>query len=99
MVTTQIAMAPCASDINDIGVEDDKAGDDGRGYECDETDQFHQVVRHLVAIGDTRAKAAGRTARRNLADMAPGYTQQPVLRLTRPLAFRPTDTAQLAMSA
>ena len=92
MNTTQISMAPRAGDIDDIGREDDNAGD-GRGYERDETDRFHQVIRHLVATGDSRAKAAGRTARRTLSDMAPGYTQQPVLRLTRPLTFRPADDA------
>lgn len=98
MNTAQIVTASRASDINDIGREDDKSGD-GRGYERDETDLFHQVIRHLVATGDSRAQASGRTARRTLADMDPGYTQQPVLHLTRPLTFRPANTEQLAASA
>ncbi|MEV8103571.1 hypothetical protein [Streptomyces sp. NPDC088135] len=63
--------------------------------ERDETDQFHQVVGQLVATGDIRARAAGRRARRTLADMAPGAELQPILRLTRPLTFRSADEACL----
>ncbi|MFI5635169.1 hypothetical protein ACIA8E_38670 [Streptomyces sp. NPDC051664] len=59
----------------------------------DETDQFHQLVQQLVADGDTRAWAAGRRARRTLAEMVPGDTRQPVLRLARPLTFRAADDA------
>ncbi|MBK3588656.1 hypothetical protein JHN49_35205 [Streptomyces sp. MBT57] len=39
------------------------------------------------------AVAAGRQARRTLAQMAPGTTQQPVLLMTRPLTFTPTAPA------
>ncbi|MFD5065155.1 hypothetical protein [Streptomyces sp. NPDC058394] len=58
-----------------------------------ETDQFHQLVQQLAADGDDRARAAGRRARRTLAEMAPGYSHQPVLRLTGPLTFRAADDA------
>ncbi|WP_405393481.1 hypothetical protein OG596_38330 (plasmid) [Streptomyces sp. NBC_01102] len=78
------ALAPRAGVAEEIGRKDDRGGDDGRGYERDETDQFHQVVRHLVVEGDDRARAAGRQARRTLAEMAPGYERQPVLVLHRP---------------
>ncbi|HEY9327063.1 MAG TPA: hypothetical protein VIS09_02290 [Streptomyces sp.] len=77
-----------------FGVADDMSrDDDARGFERDETDQFHQVVRHLVVEGDDRARSAGRQARRTLAEMAPGYERQPVLVLTRQLAFRSADDA------
>ncbi|MFD5065267.1 hypothetical protein [Streptomyces sp. NPDC058394] len=58
-----------------------------------ETDQFHQLVQQLAADGDDRARAAGRRARRTLAEMAPGYTRQPILHLARPLDFRAADDA------
>ncbi|MFF0051638.1 hypothetical protein [Streptomyces sp. NPDC005498] len=58
-----------------------------------ETIQFRQLVDHLVADGDDRARAAGRQARRTLAEMVPGYAPQPVLRLTRSLDFRAADDA------
>ncbi|MET8275730.1 hypothetical protein [Streptomyces sp. NPDC005096] len=57
------------------------------------TDPFHQLVDHLIADGDDRARSAGRRARRTLAEMVPGYARQPVLRLTRPLTFRAADDA------
>ncbi|MFF1847097.1 hypothetical protein ACFVW9_36155 [Streptomyces sp. NPDC058217] len=63
------------------------------GIRREETDPFHQLVDHLVADGDDRARAAGRQARRTLAEMAPGYARQPVLRLIRPLNFRAADDA------
>ena len=77
-------LAPRAGVIDDIRREDDR-----KGYERDETDTFHQLVDHLVDDGDTRARTAGRRARRTLAEMAPGYARQPVLLLTRPLVFEP----------
>ncbi|WEH43983.1 hypothetical protein [Streptomyces sp. AM 2-1-1] len=81
-------LAPRAG-IDDIRREDDQSGHDGSGYERDETDTgFHQLVRQLVDDGDTRARSAGRRARRTLAAMAPGYERQPVLRLTRFLPMR-----------
>ncbi|MFC8263687.1 hypothetical protein ACFUNF_40325 [Streptomyces sp. NPDC057291] len=86
-------LTPCAGTIDDIRREDDRGGDDGRGYERDETDQIHRVVRQLVADSDDRARAAGRWARRTLAEMAPGYARQPILRLIRPLNFRAADDA------
>lgn len=95
MATNQTVVSqagPAEDTSREISREDDRAGD-GRGYERDETDRFHQVIRHLVATGDSRAQAAGRNARRTLADMAPGYTQQPVLRLTRDLTYRSADDA------
>ncbi|MFI6728732.1 hypothetical protein [Streptomyces atratus] len=61
------------------GMEDD---DNQRGYERDETDQYHRLVRQLVTDGDCRARFASRRARRTLADMVPGYVRQPVLRMT-----------------
>ncbi|SDE33053.1 hypothetical protein F610DRAFT_06842 [Streptomyces sp. LaPpAH-199] len=64
-----------------------------KGYERDETDTFHQFVGRLVLDGDHRAAAAGRPARRTLAQMAPGTTRQPVLLLTRPLTFTPSAPA------
>ncbi|MFJ4858627.1 hypothetical protein [Streptomyces sp. NPDC088730] len=85
-----------AADVGrEIGRQDDRGGDDGRGFERDETDQFHQIVRGLVDDGDRRAHAAGRQARRTLAEMAPGQTRQPVLRMARQLSFTPTAPAGL----
>ncbi|MGZ2360955.1 hypothetical protein LRE75_30475 [Streptomyces sp. 372A] len=81
-------VAPRAGKIEDIGSEDD-----ARGYERDETDQHHQLVDRLVADGDTRARAAGRRARRTLAEMQPGYKRQPVLQLVRSFTFRSADDA------
>ncbi|MFG3179978.1 hypothetical protein ACGFZC_33635 [[Kitasatospora] papulosa] len=74
------------------GMEDD---DNRRGPERDETDTdlFRQLVRQLVDDGDGLAAAAGRQARRTLAQMAPGQPRQPVLLLTRPLTFTPTAPA------
>ncbi|MER8268020.1 hypothetical protein ABT007_27915 [Streptomyces griseus] len=72
------------------GMEED---DNAKGFERDETDQFHQVVRRLTDHGDRRAAVAGRRARRTLAEMAPGQSRQPVLHLTRPLTFTPTAPA------
>ncbi|MFJ1847071.1 hypothetical protein [Streptomyces sp. NPDC088146] len=72
------------------GMEDD---DNARGYERDETDQYHRLVRQLVNDGDHRARSAGRQARRTLTEMAPGYTRQPVLLLTRPLTYKAADDA------
>ncbi|MGQ4358286.1 hypothetical protein [Streptomyces drozdowiczii] len=81
-------VAPRAGKIDDIGSEDDN-----QGYKRDETDQFHQLVDHLVADGDSRARAAGRRARRTLTEMAPGYGRQPVLRLAPAVEFRRADDA------
>ncbi|WP_328698512.1 hypothetical protein [Streptomyces sp. NBC_00342] len=83
-------LAPQAGAIDDIRREDDR-----KGYERDETDQFHQVVRGLVDDGDRRAYAAGHQARRTFAEMAPGQTRQPVLRMARQLSFTPTAPAGL----
>ncbi|MFD7761868.1 hypothetical protein [Streptomyces microflavus] len=85
----QTVLTPRAGVAEEIGRQDDQSGDDGRGYERDETERFHQIVRHLMDDGDQRANAAGRRARRTLAQMAPGTTQQPVLLMTRPLTFTP----------
>ncbi|WP_237554366.1 hypothetical protein [Streptomyces sp. SID724] len=84
---------PRAGVADDIGREEDRSGDDGCGYERDETDQFNRLVQQLVAEGDDRAAGAGRRARRTLAEMAPDQSRQPVLRLTRPLTFTPTAPA------
>ncbi|MEU3706914.1 hypothetical protein AB0E82_32005 [Streptomyces anulatus] len=71
---------------DNIRREDDQSGDDGRGYERDETERaFQQLVEQLVADGDTRAVTAGRRVRRTLQEMAPGYVRQPVLILHRPV--------------
>ncbi|MFE1824000.1 hypothetical protein ACFW9S_34025 [Streptomyces anulatus] len=78
-------LAPRAGTIGDIGREDDQSGDDGRGYERDETERaFQRLVQQLVVDGDDRAAGAGRRARRTLQEMAPGYIRQPVLTLYRP---------------
>ncbi|MFF9638811.1 hypothetical protein ACF1D2_30055 [Streptomyces bacillaris] len=67
------------------GLADDMTRDDNRrGFERDETDQFHQLVRQLVNDGDDRAAAAGRRARRTLQEMDPDYIRQPVLTLLPP---------------
>ncbi|MEV7711198.1 hypothetical protein [Streptomyces sp. NPDC088270] len=87
---TGLAFAPRAGKIDEVGREDDRSGHNGSGYERDETDQFHQLVRDLVADGDEIARSAGRQARRTFAEMAPGQTRQPVLRMTRQLTFTPT---------
>ncbi|GGY77170.1 hypothetical protein GCM10010342_76120 [Streptomyces anulatus] len=84
------ALAPRAGVADEIGDLDDRSGDDGRGYERDETERFHQLVRQLTAEGDDLAAAVGRQARRTFAEMAPGQSRQPVLHLTRPLTFTPT---------
>ncbi|WP_333732555.1 hypothetical protein [Streptomyces sp. IBSBF 3010] len=84
---TPAVIPPRAGTIDDIGSEDD-----AKGFERDETDQFHQLVDRLAAEGDTRARAVGRRARRTLAEMQPGYQRQPVLQLVRrPLTFRSAD--------
>ncbi|WUH72172.1 hypothetical protein OHB13_38265 (plasmid) [Streptomyces sp. NBC_00440] len=80
--------------VGRAGIADDiRREDDSRGYERDEADQFHQLVDRLVVTGDDRARAAGRRARRTLAEMAPGYTRQPILRLTRPLPMAGANDA------
>ncbi|MET9535565.1 hypothetical protein ABZY02_34285 [Streptomyces sp. NPDC006649] len=77
-----------------VGIADDiRREDDNKGYERDETDQLHQLVDRLATVGDIRAREAGRRARRTLAEMAPGHTRQPILRLTRPLPMRGADDA------
>ncbi|MFD8474851.1 hypothetical protein ACFV2E_22790 [Streptomyces globisporus] len=73
--------------------------DNQRGYERDETDQLHQVVRRLTDDGDRRARAAGRHARRTYAEMAPGQTRQPVLQMTRQLTFTPSVSSKSADDA
>lgn len=77
-MTTRIY--PRAGTVDDIRREDD-----ARGYERDETDAFHQLVRHLVADGDRRAQQAGHRARRTLDEMAPGYNRPPLLAFAQPL--------------
>ncbi|OKK05280.1 hypothetical protein AMK09_37630 [Streptomyces sp. CB02488] len=61
--------------------EDEEQRDNDLGPMPDET-EFHQLARF-----------AGRQARRTLAEMDPGRTRQPVLRMTRPLTFTPTAPA------
>ncbi|WP_192815829.1 hypothetical protein OG582_39375 (plasmid) [Streptomyces anulatus] len=92
-------LAPHAGVADEIGRQDDRGGHDGRGYERDETDQFHQVVRRLTDDGDRRARAAGRRTRRTFAEMAPGQARQPVLHMTRPLTFAPTASRASADDA
>lgn len=76
------------------GYRDREEEDNQRGYERDETDtDFHQLVRHLATDGDDRASTAGRRARRTLAEMVPGYEQQPILRMTRALPLRAATEA------
>ncbi|MFE7616824.1 hypothetical protein [Streptomyces sp. NPDC057496] len=73
-----------AGDIDEIHREDESSGHNGSGYELDETEAaFRQLVQDLVAVGDDRARTAGRRARRTYADMLPGaYDRQPILRMT-----------------
>ncbi|MET9804663.1 hypothetical protein [Streptomyces sp. NPDC006368] len=69
------------------GIIDDIERDDNRrGFERDETDAFHRLVRHLVADGDRRAQHNGRRARRTLAEMAPGHAPLPMLPAGWPVA-------------
>ncbi|MFF5893834.1 hypothetical protein ACFY72_34460 [Streptomyces globisporus] len=82
---------PAAAAAGGYGGWEDE--DNRRGYERDETDQYHQLVGRLVADGDQRAAAAGRRARRTRAEMAPGQAPQPVLYMTRPLGFAPSAPA------
>ncbi|WP_331763427.1 hypothetical protein [Streptomyces anulatus] len=94
-------LAPRARTIGDnIRREDDQSGDDGRGYERDETERaFQRLVQQLVVDGDDRAAAAGRRARRTLKDMN-GQSLPPVLQmLTRPLTFTPTPAGPAAGAA
>ncbi|MFF8798055.1 hypothetical protein [Streptomyces globisporus] len=78
-------LAPRAGVADEIGRQDDRGGDDGRGYERDETDRvFRNLVGQLVVDGDDRAAVAGRRARRTLQEVAPDYVRQPVLILHRP---------------
>ncbi|GAA4694481.1 hypothetical protein [Streptomyces youssoufiensis] len=53
-------------------VEDLERDDDAGGYERDETDALHRLIKLLVADGDRRAAAAGRRARRTRAEMKAG---------------------------
>ncbi|MFE4922373.1 hypothetical protein [Streptomyces sp. NPDC056661] len=57
----------------------------------EETDPFHQLVDHLIADGDDRARAAGPAAPSPRWHRA--TPPQPVLHLTRPLTFRAADDA------
>ncbi|MEU3065043.1 hypothetical protein [Streptomyces subrutilus] len=59
--------------------EDMERDDNTRGFERDETDRFHRLVRQLVVDGDRRAAYVGRTARRTLDEMMPGATTAPLL--------------------
>lgn len=54
--------------------DDEERRDNDRGFERDETDTFHQLVRHLVTDGDRRAATAHRRSRRTLQEMSPGTT-------------------------
>ncbi|MEU4180968.1 hypothetical protein [Streptomyces sp. NPDC026589] len=74
------------------GYGDWEDSDNQRGYERDETDQFHQLVQSLVGDGDARAAVAGRRARRTVKEMT-GQSLPPVLHMTRPLTFVPTAPA------
>ncbi|WP_326681029.1 hypothetical protein [Streptomyces sp. NBC_01237] len=84
--TLRAPWADSRTTAEEIGRQDDRGGDDGRGYDRDETDtrQHHRLVERLVADGDHRAHTAGRHARRTLGEMVPGHTRQPVLILHRP---------------
>ncbi|MET9656818.1 hypothetical protein [Streptomyces sp. NPDC006510] len=73
--------------------EDEEQKDNDLGPMPDETEQYHRLVRQLVADGDHRAQAAGRRARCTLAEMAPGYDRQPVLLLTPQITMRGADDA------
>ncbi|MGY4918474.1 hypothetical protein ACWD9K_25170 [Streptomyces sp. 900116325] len=59
-----ITLTPYAGTIDDIRHEDDCGGDGGHGYERDETDKLHRVVRQLVADGIERLQDAYLNRRR-----------------------------------
>ncbi|WDN56433.1 hypothetical protein [Streptomyces clavuligerus] len=78
----------------EAGVVDDVQDEEERDWlepHDDPAQQFHRLVRHLAADGDQRAAAAGRKARRTLAEMAPGHVRQPLLTPT------PTPTGREAV--
>ncbi|WP_147992836.1 hypothetical protein [Streptomyces sp. t39] len=58
---TRTIPAPASSLYDDMEDEDNRRGP--------EPEDFHRLVRHLVADGDARAALAGRRARRTLAQM------------------------------
>ncbi|MET9466599.1 hypothetical protein ABZY44_17680 [Streptomyces sp. NPDC006544] len=65
------------------GIYDDMERDDNRrGFERDETDAnkaLGQLLHRMAGEHDLRIPAH-RRVRRTLADMAPGYKRQPILR-------------------
>ncbi|MFJ4343138.1 hypothetical protein [Streptomyces sp. NPDC088915] len=50
-----------------------------RGYEREPEARFHELVQHLVADGDRRARSVGRQARRTREQMAPGHQPRELL--------------------
>ncbi|MER5966838.1 hypothetical protein [Streptomyces sp. NPDC002057] len=61
-------------------VDDIEREDDTKGYEPEA--RFHQLVKHLVADGDHRARKAGHPARRTLGQMHPGHQRPEFLTMT-----------------
>ncbi|MFI1652121.1 hypothetical protein ACH4XT_35050 [Streptomyces avidinii] len=88
----QISMARSATPLR-AGIYDDMERDDNRrGFERDETDAnqaLGQLLRRIASEHDHRIPA-GRKARRTLAEMAPDYKRQPILRLHPSPAPAPT---------
>ncbi|MCZ4098018.1 hypothetical protein O3W51_17305 [Streptomyces sp. H39-C1] len=87
---TRTRLAPVDGVYGDIEDEDKR-----RGPERDETDMFHQLIRDLVADGNSRAASAGRRARRTLDEMAPGTTVPALLVLGRSAAANANDACVL----
>ncbi|WP_420082780.1 hypothetical protein ACN6AT_37775 (plasmid) [Streptomyces sp. JL4002] len=81
----QISMARSAAPSGpQAGIYDDMERDDNRrGFERDETDPnmaLGQLLRRIAREHDRRIPAGCR-ARRTLAEMAPDYKRQPILRI------------------
>ncbi|MFF8513228.1 hypothetical protein ACF064_34750 [Streptomyces sp. NPDC015492] len=59
--------------------EDIHDEDEAKGYEPEPEARFHELVQHLVADGDRRARSVGRQARRTREQMAPGHQPRELL--------------------
>ncbi|MFC7979830.1 hypothetical protein ACFUT3_31920 [Streptomyces cinereoruber] len=62
--------------------KDMERDDNNRGYEREPEARLHQLVQHLVADGDRRARTVGRPARRTREQMAPGHQPRELLTMT-----------------
>ncbi|MFE5514138.1 hypothetical protein ACFQ9J_26755 [Streptomyces sp. NPDC056529] len=64
--------------------EDIHEEDEAKGYEHEPEARLHQLVQHLVADGDRRARTIGRPARRTREQMMPGHQRPELLSMTGP---------------